>query len=201
MNRIQIFLISTVLFSNFAFAESYRIDDSNALYLYESRADIKTPEEKIASFMSVEYRRARDEFTRRDLFNEIKPVLDKRLKEALSIDSVSLYVNSKLGKYDFNRNAFKTGFTENTYIAYDNGYGVIFKNAKSIEYLSVPLNHARSLADALGSSRYASFHIEAKISSVKEDPINYKTGKIIVLNITSMSATLKSGELVGAISF
>ncbi len=201
MNRIKLYLFITAFISNIAFAEGIRIDDNNAFFLYESRADIKASEENLASFMSVEYRAARDEFTKRDLFNKIKPVLDKKMKEASAQDTVTLNVNAKLGEYNFDLNAFKTGLSENTYIEFDFGYGVIFDNAKSIKHLPVSFDSAKSLAPALGNSRSATYHLTAEILTVKEDTINYRPKKLIVLKITNMSVKLKSGENVGSISF
>lgn len=96
--------------ATFCFAEDVILQDESIPFLYESRAEISAPEHKLAAFVSIEYRNARDEFTRHDLFQKIKPVLDKRLQTAKQTKSVKIHVKTRLGEYDFTQHAFSTGF-------------------------------------------------------------------------------------------
>ncbi|MFD2837846.1 hypothetical protein ACFS3C_18620 [Azotobacter vinelandii] len=84
-NSLEWFLLSL---STGAIAGGTQINDNNVFYYYESRADIRTPDTKLAEMISVDYRTARDEFTRHDLFRANKTCpRGKKLNQAKSEQS------------------------------------------------------------------------------------------------------------------
>ncbi len=192
-----------ILFSINAFSEdsieAERISDENAFYFYESRAEIRSPEHKLAGFISNEYKNARDEFTKHDLFQQIKPVLNKRLAKAKGQKVVFVGVNSKLGDYDFDKKAFPSGFSETTFIPFDHSYAVSFVNASEIEYIPKELDSARKLASELRRSRNATFKITGEIVSVEEKTLNYRPSKVINIKINEVNTFLQSGKEIAKI--
>ena len=94
----------TLFLIGMAGPEDLRINDETIVFLYESRAEIPAPEHYVAGRMSVDYRRAEDEFTRHELMQKIKPVMEKRMREASNVTRVFLVVGSNVGDYDFDRN-------------------------------------------------------------------------------------------------
>lgn len=121
-----------------AIAGGTQINDNNVFYYYESRADIRTPDTKLAEMISVDYRTARDEFTRHDLFEQIKPVLEEKLNQAKANNLVSFQITGNLGEYDFERKAFPTGFGKGSYIPFGNSYAATFENAEDLSFIDIP---------------------------------------------------------------
>ena len=197
----KILSLPLFLFSLVTFAEDERIEDSNIMFLYESRAEIRKPDHDIAKVMSTDYRNARDEFTRYDLFQQIKPVIDKRLSEARKVKTGYLLVGGNLEDYDFNKKGFGTGFSENTYIPFDNGYAVTFINGNDIQFIPVPMEPARSLAGELRKSRRAGFTIHGEIINAKEKKLRYDISKVLEFKINKLEVSLDSGTKVGTMNF
>ena len=106
MKQFYIFIFLSV-FSTFSFAEDVILQDENIPFFYESRAEIPAQDQKLASYISVEYRQAKDEFTRHDLFQKIKPVLDKHLQTAKQTQVVKLRVNIRIGEYSLSYRIFR----------------------------------------------------------------------------------------------
>jgi hypothetical protein len=194
----KLVLSLSVLFSVCSYGESIRIDDKNAPFFYESRAEIPAPNNKLAEYISTDYRQARDEFTKHDLFQKIKPVLTKRLTEAKQTSSVILKVGGSLGDYDFDQKSFSTGFSDSTFIPFDNGYAVSFTNGKDIEFLPVPMDSARSLSGHLRKSRKSSFDIYGEIVGAEEKKLRWNANKVIQVKITRIEVKLKSGKTIGS---
>lgn len=192
-----IFLLLATSCSFSSYAENVRITDDNAPFLYDARAEIKTPENTLATYMSKDYREAKDEFTRHDLFQKIQPVIEKRLKQASKTTHVSILVNGKLGDYDFGKHAFPSGFSSTTFIPFDHSYAVQFTNADKLEYIPVPMKSARSLSPSLQNNRRASFLISGDIVGVKEEKINWRSYKTIQVKVTQVDASLRSGAKIG----
>ena len=109
--RIPCFLL---LLSTSAFAEHIRVVEENVAFLYEARAELPVPDEELARRVSIDYANARDEFSRHDIFQRVKPIIAKRLAEARNTKLVYLAVSTNLGDYDFERKSFPTGFSEAT---------------------------------------------------------------------------------------
>lgn len=167
-----------------------RITDGNIPFLYESRADVRAPDHKLAAIVSTDYRNADDEFTRHDLFQQLKPVIENRLSQAEQDTQIFLLVGDNLGDYEFDRNAFPTGMSENTFIRFDHGYEVRFDNADQIAFIPLPPEEARSFASALRRSRAVTFRVEGKISRVAED----WSRKIVYVSVGKIVLSMKKGK-------
>ena len=146
-----------------------RVTDSNVPFLYESRAAIRMPDHRLASIISKDYRDAGDEFTRHDLLQQLKPVIENRLDQAADTARVFLSIGSTLGDYNFGHEAFPSGMSADTYIRFRDPYQVRFSNAPLFEFIPVPPEQARSAAAALRRSRAVTFRVEGSIASVAED--------------------------------
>ena len=164
-------LCAMLLFAGFALAEDMRVNDQSIVFLYESRAEIPAPDHHIANVISVDYRRAQDEFTRYELMERIKPVIDKRKAEAGKATGVYLIVGSNLGEYDFEEKGFPTGMGDGTFVNFDNNYTVTFVNGEVLGFLPVPLESARALAGQLRRSRRAAISIYGDVVSAKEQEL------------------------------
>ena len=60
-------IAALLLLTDESLGQEVRIKDETIAFLYEARAEIWTPDHKLAEILSVDYRNARDEFTRHDL--------------------------------------------------------------------------------------------------------------------------------------
>lgn len=76
-----------------------RITDGNIPFLYESRAAVRAPDHRLAAILSKDYRNAEDEFTRHDLLQQIKPVIEDRLSQARQTTQVYMLIGDQLGSY------------------------------------------------------------------------------------------------------
>jgi len=190
--------LSILLIPMGVFAESTRISDENAPFFYEANAEIKIPDHKLAQYISSDYRNARDEFTRHDLFQQIKPVIDKRLSKAKKTKAVLLRIGTDLGDYNFDKKSFSTGIGATTYIPFDNGYAVTFTNGEKIQFLPVPMDLARTLSGELRRDRSATFTIYGQVVGTKEEELGWKTKKAIKIKITKIEAILGSGTKIGS---
>ncbi len=193
----MLFCLLVIVISTSSFAENTKISDENVPFLYEARADIKAPKHKLAKLISSDYRNAKDEFTRHDLFQQIDPVLDKRLTEANKIKQVLLCIGGRLDNYDFDKKSFPTGFGPTTFIPFKNGYAVTFTNPENIQYISVPIESAKKLSNELRRSRKTVFNVYGEITGTKEADLDWRTKKALQVKITKIEAHLKSGTKIG----
>ena len=189
--------IAMLLFANLVFGQEVRVDDETLAFLYEARAEIRTPDQNLAKIMSTDYRNASDEFTRYDLMQQIAPVIERRIAEAADTTSVKILVGGRLEDYNFEQNAFPTGFSENTFIPYDNRYAITFINGADLQTLSVPVESARTIAGELQRSRRAQFEIYGEIVGAREDTLNYTDRKVLEIRVTRLEVSLNSGTEVG----
>ena len=169
-----------------------RITDSNIPFLYESRAAIRAPDHKLAALLSKDFRNAADEFTRHDLLEQIKPVIEDRLNQARQTTKVYLLIGDQLGNYDFDRSAFPTDMSENTYIRFDNGYRVQYDNADQFTFIPLPAEEARSLASALRRSRAVTFRMEGTIARATED----WDRKVVYMRVDKIVLSMKNKRLI-----
>jgi hypothetical protein len=149
--------------------------------------------------LSVDYRNARDEFTRHDLFEKIKPALNKRLAESKQTEKIYLNVGGRLGDYDFTKKAFPLGVEEATYIPYKNGYAITFTNSKDVSYLPVPFEKARELSGSLRKDRRTTMIFHCSIVGAKEQKVSWNAIKNLRVKINKLDVSLRSGEPVGDI--
>lgn len=181
----------------FAAADPTRLSDQNAPFVYEIKADIPTPKEAIARIISNDYRRAPDEFTAHELFEKIAPVIEKRIAEAKGTSEWALHIGANLAQYDFGQKGFPTGFSETTFIPYDNGYAVMFTNVADFTILPLDVAQAKLLAGRLQRDRSVTTIVEGKVVGAKEEDLNFSTKKVILLEITRLTIKMKDGTLVG----
>lgn len=183
-----------------ACAEPVRISDQNAPFVYEVKAEIPTPKESLAKMISADYRRAPDEFTAHELFEKIAPVIDKRITEAKATKEWNVVIGGQLAQYDFNKKGFPTGFSETTFIPYDNGYALMFSNAAGFGLLPVEMANAKRLSGMLQRNRSCSIIVEGTVVGSKEEDLNYSSRKVIVLEISRLTIKLQDGTEVGAVT-
>lgn len=177
-----------------------RVTDGNILFLYESRADVRAPDHELAAIISKDYKDAADEFTRHDLLQKIKPVIERRLSEAEQTERVHLVIGSRLGNYDFERSAFPSDMSDNTYIAFDRSYRVQFDNADRFAFIPVPQEEARSLAGALRISRAVTFRVEGTISRVAEDWDSAGSNqKVVYMQVDRVVLSMKNNRQIASL--
>lgn len=179
--------------------DSVQLTDISVAFAYESRADIPTSTENLAKIISMEYRLAPDEFTARELFKKIEPVVVQKLDEAKKTKTWSVHIGDTLAQYDFKKEAFPTGLSKATFIPYDNYYAVRFSNAEKYEMLPVKVETARKLSEALQRGRACTMIVEGEILSTKEDKINRTTRKIADIKIKKLTVKLRDDTLVGTL--
>ena len=178
-----------------------RITADNVAFLYESRAAVPAPDHRLAEIVSVDYRRARDEFTRHDLFARIEPVIRERLREGLATGRVHVVVRIELEEYDFDLGAFPTGFGGTGYLDFRAGhrggpaYRVRFANGGELARVPVPVDAARGLAGQLRRSRDADMRIEGVPGRAVEEG----GSKTLYLTATRMELSLRGGTAVAAV--
>ena len=194
---VAAFYMFLLLFATTVVAEETRVDDKSIVLLYEARAEIRAPDHEIAKTLFVDYRNARDEFTRYELMEKIKPVIEKRLTTAGETTRVYLLIGAYLEDYDFGKNSFPTGFGESTFVPFDNQYAVTFVNGDELGFLPVQMESARALAGELRTNRSARFTIYGDIVGAKEQEINYRQYKTLELKAAKMEVILDSGRQVG----
>lgn len=198
---VNLLVILVILILNQALAESYRVNNDNAPFLYESRAEIRALDTTLAKYLSRDYRSANDEFTRHELFQQIKPIIVKRLNESKNVTNIEIKIKGKLSDYDFDKLAFPSGFKSATYIPYDYGYAIAFENADELEYIEVPFEDAKKLSGDLQKSRHASFQVFGKIIGVNEQRLSSRHNKVIRVEVSKIIAVLDSGKNVGEKEF
>ena len=191
-------LCVTVLLAPMVFAEDVTLSSENVPYLYESRAKIPAPDYKLAEMVSVEYRGAQDEFTKRDLFKKIKPVLDERLAQGRATTEIVIHVNTTIGEYDFEKQAFPTGFNEGTYLPFDNSYAAVFANVQEVAFLAIPEDKARDFSGVLRQGRKGELVIKATILGVEEKSLDPWHSKALKLRVKEFKLRHGSGKEFGS---
>lgn len=176
--------------------DTERLTDEVIPFAYESRAEIPASNKNLARLVSIEYRRANDEFTKHELMQKIKPILKTKLDAAKSSENYILRVGSKLGKYDFERNVFPSGFSESTFIPFKNGYAVTFENGKKLEFIPLAFDKAKELSSVLQRSRRITAVIYVTITGVKEEKLNWKHNKALVTKINKVEYFTNKGKLI-----
>ena len=180
-------------------AEAISVTDESVVFLYESRADLPLPEDELAKIASIDYANARDEFTRYDIFQRVKLIVEERLAEARATKLVSLVVRTNIGDYNFETNSFPTGLSEQSYIPFrQNSYAATFTNGADLEFIPVNMATARSLAPALRESRRGTVRIYGEIQAASEQTLRFLPTKALSVRITRIELSLQSGTAVGS---
>ena len=184
-------------------ADGVQINQDSVVFLYEARAEVRVPEHKLAEIISGDYRAAQDEFTRHELMESIKPVIERRLKEAKDSGMVFMRTRSQLGDYDFDKAGFPTGVGEGSYWRVRRGrmpeYVVMFENGEELGFLPVPVEAARSLAGDLRVGRGVVLAVYGEIVSVREESVQYIPSKVLEVRANMLEVRLEHGSerLVG----
>lgn len=187
---------SLLFFAQQAFAEEQQkpeqLTDENVPFVYESRAKLPASDETLAEFLSEDYRRARDEFTKHALMEKIAPVIKSNLADAKTKNLYFMRIRTELGQYDFKNNSFPSGFTPNTVIPFNGGkYKLRFESTQNIENVSVPLEQAKGLAEKLQRSRDATAIVFCTITGIKTEQDVFKNDiKILEAKVISAKFTL-----------
>ena len=179
------------------YAEPERINDENAPFLYEINAEIPTPQETLAGFISQDYKNASDEFTARELFEKIKPVIEKRISEAKSINDWMILSRSRLPEYDFNKNGFPSDLSSETFVPFDNNYAVMFTNTADFQIIPVPIEEAKSFSGTLKQSRNVTMEVVGRPVRSIEKRLNYRDLKVIMLEIEKLTFKFENGTIIG----
>ncbi len=159
--------------------------------IYETKAELPTPLERIASQISQDYRNLDDEFSKHEYLERLKPVIEKRIAEAEKVTEFRVVVGSDLDEYDFTRKAFPTGISPQTFIPMGD-YAVQFTNPEAAAFVPVPLEQAKKLSTALKSSRSCSITYTGTFVKCSEGQINYSNVKILYLKVTKITIQLNS---------
>ncbi len=194
-------LISVFIFSiSSAFASDIeRITDENIVFAYESRTKIPTDQTKLAKLISREYRRASDEFTKRRLMKDLKPVIKTRLEEAKSKNTYIVRVGSKLGEYDFKKKSFPSGLDAQTFIPFDNRYALQFSNAEYITDVPIPESEAEKLSSLLQRSRRITAVIYITLAESQEKELGYRSYKVLNSHISKVKFLDRDGDHLSTI--
>ena len=173
-----------------------RITDENIPFIYESRAEAPDSDVELLERISSDYSRfMSDEFARRDLEEQLRPILDSRLLEARAINRVTVDFGSDLGAYDFERSAFPTYHNTSTYVRFG-PYSVRFSNAADLSFVPVAEDVARDLVSSMRDSRAISLSVTGTIVRVERSA---STGKTVYVRAEQVDVALRSGSAVGTI--
>ena len=179
--------------------ERVSVSKDNIVFLYEARADLRAGDAELAAKGFSEYANARDEFSRHDILQRVKPIIEKRLAEAAATKLVYVDVATNIGSYDFERKAFPTGFSKGTFIPFHRQtYAVTFANGADLEYVPVPMESARSLSRELQRTRRGAAKIYGEIEGASEKTLNFSVKKTLTVRITKIELLSPSGALIGS---
>lgn len=179
------------------YAKPERITNENAPFIYEINTEIPTPQETLAGFISQDYRNASDEFTARELFEKIKPVVDKRISETKSTTDWMVLTRIRLPEYDFNKNGFPSDLDSETFFPFDNNYALMLTNTSDFQIIPVPLEEAKSFAGTLKQSRNVTMQVEGRPVRSIEKRLNYRDSKVIMLEIEKITLKFENGTIIG----
>ena len=169
------------------------ITDQSAPIVYEVKADIPTPIERIAEVVSSDYQALRDEFSKHEFLQTLKPSIERRIKQASEENSFYVQVSESLPEYDFNRKGFPTGIDASSFIPLKGRYAVRFSNIDQAGLIPVPLEDAKRAANALKSSRKAVITYTGTLDRTSEETMNYQPFKVIYLKINKITLALENG--------
>lgn len=181
-------------------AEAIRVTAENIAFVYESKAEIPTPPEILASLISEDYLHARDEFSAREMFQKIEPVIIKRLAAAKATELWKIEITKELPSYDFTSNSFPTGLTETTFIPFSassQNYAAIFTNHELFRKVPVEIEAAKKLSANLRKSRLSTLIVEGVVKESLEKNMNYSKRKTISFEISKVSIKMEDGTFIG----
>lgn len=201
MKNVFVMLLSLIFAQTIYAQEMERLTDDEVPFVYESRAKIPASDEKLAEYLSTEYRNARDEFTKQELMEKIKPILKSKLTEAKTNVEYYLRIGIELGQYNFSSKTFPSGFSSGTFIPFKNSYAVMFDNVKDIENIPVSLDAAKSLSGKLQKNRNITAVVYCRIIGTKEEKIQWQGDyKVLKTHITKVDFLSDDDALISTIN-
>lgn len=200
MRNIFVMLLSLICAQTTYAQETERLTDDEVPFVYESRAKIPTSDEKLAGYLSAEYRNARDEFTKNELLEKIRPVLKSKLAQAKTNSEYFLRVGAELGQYNFSSNTFPSGFSSSTFIPFKDSYAVVFDNVKDIENIPVSLESAKSLSGKLQKNRRIAAVVYCRIIGTQEKQLGWRDSKVLKAHVTKVDFLSDNDELISTIN-
>lgn len=172
-----------------AAAAAVEITEQSAPIIYETKADISTPPERIAGQISQDYRNLRDEFSKHEFLERLKPTIERRVAEAAKAGEFSAVVGTLLGEYDFSRKAFPTGSGPQSFIPFGD-YAVRFTNPEAAGFVPVPMEEAKKFATALKSSRRSTITYTGTLEKCAEETLNFGEYKVLYLKVSKIAIHL-----------
>ena len=178
--------------------EGPSLSGGNVPWMYEARANVRAPDETLAGMVSAEYREAKDEFTRHELLQRIKPVIALLIEDARATSRVHIDFRGNLGEYDFEAEGFPTTLDEGTFEWFgvadaDRFYQVVFENVGDMAVLDVPLASARRLARQLQGNRAVEYRGHGTIGRAAEEGGVRK----LYMRVDRLEARLVNGSKIG----
>ena len=155
-----------------AVAEEMTIHNHTIIYLYESRVEERATKDEIAKMISTVYREASDEFIRREYMQELSPIIEKNLADALGADKVVTTVSAILDEYDFEREGFPTHLGKDSFVPYGD-YALGFGNGEVLGFFPLELETARRLSGKLPRSRRVRFVLHGVVGGVGQEWFEY----------------------------
>lgn len=171
------------------------LDANNVHYVYESRAAVKAPIEKLAKLVSVDYRTG-DEFTRREMLPQLKLVIKEGIEHAKEISEVTVKIQTGFTRYNFDKGGFPTGISNGSAMSLAEGYVVVLENANGAAFISADVERAKGISRRKPLPKFLLIKVEGTMTRAVEKATNY-TNKNLYLRLTAIEVSLPDGTLVG----
>lgn len=181
-------------------AELLQITDNNILFVYEAHADIPSPREDLISFLSSEFRSAKDEFSRKGAYDRAVPILERRLKEASEAETVTFTIGVDIPVYDFNRGGFVLNVNSDTFYPFNvegRNYAIILKPSSKFSFVPVSKERAQQLAKKLGASRRGYYEVYGTVRKAEELRLNHSITKTVVIRPQILKLYTDDKTLIG----
>ena len=162
------------------------IDESSVAFVYETKADVPTPEDKLAAYISADYANAPDEFQQHTMLEKLRPIIKKRLDAAKATSTFVLRIAFQLPKYDFDRHGFPSTLSETTIVPYQNNYIVKFSNWDQMDLVPIDELKAQTLDLTLRRSRQAILRVYGSVDTCKEEEVNGIRSKVLYIKASKL---------------
>ena len=149
-------------------------------YIYYDVSGLPVPWKALANFYD-EYRSAKDEFERREVYAQILPIMKKSSEEISQTKTFLIRTETSVGEYDFDREAFPLGISDGMFFTFPlsitgPSFAVEFTNASELKDWKIKPEKARGIAAILRSGRNVPMMIEYKPVNAFEDRLRTRWG-------------------------
>lgn len=185
--------------SKSAIAQAQQPTSIELALLYYKVSKLFLPWDDIASGFD-DYRRAQDEFRRREVGARIKQGLEAEFAR-ISVDQTFMFRTSvTLGEYQFEEKGFPTSFPPYMYYSIPSNmsgppFAIVFLNARDVRLWPIDADAGRVVAQRLGRQRRVSAEIEYRVQRAREDQINYQVSRILDVKIERIRFVHQNGVL------